>query len=132
MMKWKHGVFDEAAISVITTDTVREVCRLAGKRADVRRFRPNVVLRSTRAVPFEEDEWVGGVLTFGDASDAPTVAITMRDERCAMLNIDPDDASTSPEMMKAVVRANGNYAGVYATVTRVGRLVVGQPVVLHR
>jgi hypothetical protein len=30
--------------------------------------------------------------------------------------------------MKAVVQANQNNAGVYATVTRVGQLSVGQPV----
>jgi hypothetical protein len=54
----------------------------------VRRFRPNVLLRSSRAVPFEEDEWVGGVLTFGD--DGPAVSVTMRDVRCVMLNLDPD------------------------------------------
>src|SRR3989441_12138557 len=54
MMQLNHGIFDEASISVITSDTVREVCRLAGKSADIRRFRPNVVVRSTRAVPFEE------------------------------------------------------------------------------
>jgi hypothetical protein len=35
-------------------------------------------------------------------------------------------------MMKAVVRANENNAGIYATVTRTGRLAVGQTVVLHR
>jgi hypothetical protein len=49
-----------------------------------------------------------------------------------MVNIDPDDASTAPAVMKAVVRANDNYAGVYATVTRTGRVAVGQRVVLSR
>jgi hypothetical protein len=67
MMQLKHGIFDEADIS---SDTVHEISRLAGKSGDVRRFRPNIVVRSTRAVPFEEDEWLGGVLTFGDADDA--------------------------------------------------------------
>jgi len=35
-------------------------------------------------------------------------------------------------MLKAVVRANQNTAGIYGTVTRAGRLAVGQTVVLHR
>jgi uncharacterized protein YcbX len=132
MMQLKHGIFDEGAVSVITTKTADEVCRLAGTRSDIRRFRPNIVVRSTRAVPFEEDEWVGGLLTFGAADDAPAVAVTMRDERCAMLNIDPDGGASAPEMMKAVVRANQNNAGIYASVTRIGRLAVGQPLLLHR
>ena len=124
MMQLKHGIFDDASISVITSDTVREVCRLAGRNADVRRFRPNIVVRSIRAVPFEEDEWLGGVLTFGEADDAPAVTVTMRDVRCAMVNIDPDGRSPAPEVLKAVVRANQNNAGIYGTVTRIGRVAV--------
>lgn len=132
MMQLKHGIFDDATVSLIAAGTVREVARLAGVAADARRFRPNVVVASARGVPFEEDEWVGGVLTFGDADDAPAVTVTMRDVRCAMVNIDPDGGGLAPEVLKAVVRANGNNAGVYATVTRVGRLAVGQPVVLRQ
>jgi MOSC domain-containing protein len=132
MMQLKHGIFDDASISVITSDTVREVGRLAERSVDARRFRPNVVVRSARAIPFEEDEWVGSVLTFGESDDAPAVTVTMRDVRCAMVNIDPDGGSLSPEVLKAVVRANQNNAGIYGTVTRVGRLAVGQTIVLHR
>ncbi len=132
MMQLDHGIFDEASISVITSDTVREICRLAGKDADLRRFRPNVVVRSRRAVPFEEDEWLAGVLTFGEADDAPAVAVTMRDVRCVMVNFDPDGGSAAPDVMKAVVRANQNNAGIYGTVTRTGRLAVGQTILLHR
>lgn len=132
MMRWKHGVFDDASVSVITTDTVAEVCRSAGVPPDVRRFRPNLVVRSTRAVPYIEDEWIGGALSFGEEDDAPAIAVTARDVRCAMLNIDPDDARRNHEVMKVVVRDRDNNAGVYATVTRTGRVSVGQPIVLRR
>ena len=132
MMQLSHGIFDEASISVIASDTVREIGRLAGRSADVRRFRPNIVVRSVRSVPFEEDQWLGGVLTFGEAVDTPAVTVTMRDLRCVMVNFDPDGGSPAPEMMKAVVRANQNNAGIYGTVTRIGRLAVGQTVFLHR
>jgi uncharacterized protein YcbX len=131
MMHMKHGIFDDASVSVIASDTVREISRLAGRREDVRRFRPNVLVRLLRPVPFQEDEWLGGVLSFGGGDAAPAVSVTMRDVRCAMLNIDPDSASRAPEMMKAVVRANQNNAGIYGTVTRIGRLAVGQTVFLH-
>jgi uncharacterized protein YcbX len=132
MLQWKHGIFDDASISVITTDTVAEIGRLAGMTVDIRRFRPNIVVRSTRAVPFEEDEWLGGVLTFGDSDDAPAVAITQRDVRCAVVNYDPEGESPAPEVLKAVVRANQNNAGIYGAVTRTGRLVVGQTIRLER
>jgi uncharacterized protein YcbX len=128
MMQLRHGIFDEASISVIASDTVREIGRLAGRSLDVRRFRPNVVVRLLRSVPFQEDEWLGGVLSFGEADDAPAIAVTMRDERCSMLNLDPDSASPAPEVMKAVVRANQNNAGIYSAVIRIGQLAVGETI----
>jgi uncharacterized protein YcbX len=131
MMQMKHGIFDDASISVIASDTVREIGRLAGVSPDVRRFRPNILVRLLQPAPFQEDEWVGGVLSFGEDDDAPAVTVTMRDERCSMLNIDPDSASLSPEVLKAVVRANQNMAGVYSTVTRIGRLATGQRIFLR-
>ena len=57
------------------------------------------------------DEWVGGVLSFGEGDDAPAITVTMRDERCSMVNLDPDSASPAPEVMKAIVRANQNLRG---------------------
>ena len=36
MMQLNHGIFDEASISVIAFDTVREIGRLAGRSPDVR------------------------------------------------------------------------------------------------
>jgi uncharacterized protein YcbX len=131
MMQLKHGIFDEATISVIASDTVREIERLAGRSPDVRRFRPNVVVRLLRPVPFQEDEWLGGVLSFGEGDDAPAITVTMRDVRCSMVNFDPDSATPAPEVLKAVVRANQNTAGVYGTVTRIGRLAVGQTILLR-
>jgi uncharacterized protein YcbX len=131
MMQLKHGIFDEASISVIASDTVREIGRLAGRSLDMRRFRPNVVVRLLRPVPFQEDEWVGGVLSFGDGDDAPAITVTMRDIRCSMVTLDPDSASCAPEVLRAVVRANQNNAGVYGAVTRIGRLAVGQTILLN-
>jgi uncharacterized protein YcbX len=131
MMHLKHGIFDEASISVISLDTVREIGRLSGRSPDVRRFRPNVVARLLRSGPFQEDEWVGGVLSFGEGDDAPAITVTMRDERCSMVNLDPDSASPLPEVLKAVVRANQNNAGIYAAVTRTGRLAVGQAILFR-
>jgi uncharacterized protein YcbX len=131
MMQLKHGMFDEASISVIASETMEEIGRLAGRSLDVRRFRPNVVVRLLQPVPFQEDEWVGGVLSFGEGPDAPAVGVTMRDIRCSMLNLDPDSASSAPEVLKAVVRTHENTAGIYGAVTRIGRLEVGQPVILH-
>jgi hypothetical protein len=48
-----------------------------------------------------------------------------------MVNFDPDSASPAAEVMKAIVRANQNNAGIYGAVTRIGQLEVGQNVVLR-
>ena len=66
MMQLKHGIFDEASISVIASDTIHEIGRLAGLSLDVRRFRPNIVVRLLQSGPFQEDGWVGSMLSFGE------------------------------------------------------------------
>ena len=128
MMHLNRGIFDEASISVIASATVNEVARLAAQRPDVRRFRPNILIASLRSVPFEEDEWVGGVLWFGETNYGAVIGITERDDRCAMVNFDPDSAHPAPEVLKAIARMRDNKAGVYGTVTRRGRVAVGQSI----
>ena len=131
MTHLKHGIFDEASISVIASGTMREIASLARLSPDVRRFRPNIVVSLLRPVPFQEDEWLGRVLSFGEGGHAPAITVTMRDVRCAMVNLDPDSARAAPEMLKAVVHANQNNAGIYGTAARTGPLAVGQPMLLH-
>lgn len=131
MMHLRDGIFDEASVSVITTDTVREIGRLAGRDPDVRRFRPNIVVRLLRPNPFQEDKWLGGVLVFGEPGEGPSVSVTMRDVRCSMVTFDPDSGRSDPEVLKSIVRANQNNAGIYGTVIRAGRLATGQTVRLQ-
>ncbi|HEX7722853.1 MAG TPA: MOSC domain-containing protein [Pyrinomonadaceae bacterium] len=133
LMNLKHGIFDESAISVISQATVHGVARESGRGidlCDLRRFRPNVVLETNSVEPFEENSWVGRTLIFGEGNSGAVVGVTMKDERCVMVNFDPDTAERDSEVMKAVVRLNENYAGVYGTVVRTGELGVGQVVTL--
>jgi uncharacterized protein YcbX len=134
LMNLKHGIFDEGCISIISLGTVHGVQRESGREVDLRRFRPNVVIETNSAEPFEEDKWVGRTLMFGDgnsgAAPTPAIGVTMRDERCVMVNLDPDTAEKDSEVMKTVVRLNQNYAGVYGTVVSAGELRVGQVVTL--
>lgn len=131
LMHMRAGVFDEANVSVITTETIRAIGEAAGVDADVRRFRPNIVVRLLRPIPFAEDEWPGHVLAFGGLYDGPRISVTMRDARCSIVNLDPDSARSDPEVLKAVVRRNLNNAGVYGTVVRAGQVATGQAVHLQ-
>jgi len=134
LMNLKHGIFDEACISVISLGTVHGVERESGRGVDLRRFRPNVVIETHNVEPFAENEWVGRTLMFGEgnsgADPMAAIGVTMKDERCVMLNLDPDTAQKDSEVMKTVVKMNNNYAGVYGTVVRAGELRVGQVVTL--
>jgi uncharacterized protein YcbX len=133
LMNLKHGIFDEACLSVISLGTVHSVARESGRGVDLcdlRRFRPNVVIETNSAEPFEEDGWVGRTFMFGEGNSGAALRVTMRDERCVMVNFDPDTAERDSEVMKTVVRMNENYAGVYGTVVKAGELRVGQVVTL--
>jgi MOSC domain-containing protein len=127
LMKLKHGIFDEASLSVINLATIAAIGREAGQTLDTRRFRANVLIRSDATEPFVEDDWVGGRLVFESGA---MINVTMRDERCVMINLDPDTAQQEPRVMKAAVRLNENNAGVYASVVRTGQISVGDSVSL--
>jgi uncharacterized protein YcbX len=131
LMQYRHGIFDEAAVSVIAWGTIRNITREAGHEAEVRRFRPNVLIETKNHQPFEEDRWVGKILEFGSDGTGPAISVTMRDQRCVMINFDPDTAEADAGMMKTVIRLNDNFAGVYGTVIRTGELRVGQAVSLQ-
>jgi uncharacterized protein YcbX len=135
LMHLSHGIFDEAAVSAIAMGTIESIAREVGvhgrgREADIRRFRPNVVIDTGGARPFEEDPWVGKVLEFGPEANGPAISVTLRDLRCVMINLDPDTAEADPEVMQTVIRLNENCAGVYGTVVRTGELRVGQVVSL--
>ena len=77
MMQLNHGIFDEASISVIASDTVREIGRLAGRTADLGRFRQNFGFPLRQLPPFEE-EWVGDVVSFGEGRTPPPPSTSRR------------------------------------------------------
>ncbi len=133
MMNLKHGIFDEGTISVINLATIAGISREAEVGADLdrRRFRMNIVVESDTREPFLEDAWIGGTLIFGDGVETKgnaAVRVTMPDERCVMVNLDPDTAAKDARIMKTVARLNQNNAGVYATVVQTGRVHVGDRV----
>jgi uncharacterized protein YcbX len=129
LMQLKHGIFDDASVSVISLTTIDTICREAGVEFDARRFRANVLLETPDAEPFDEDAWVGGRLVFGDSHSGPAVSVTARDVRCMMINLDPDTAKQEEgRVLKSVVRMNANNAGVYGTVVQTGTIHVGQAV----
>jgi uncharacterized protein YcbX len=130
MMQLKHGIFDESPVSVISLATIAGIGRKAGVALDRRRFRANIVLETVRDELFHEDEWVGHTLVFGGGDPRPALSVTLCDQRCAMINLDPETGAKDSRVMKTVVRLNKNNAGVYATAVRSGTIRVGDRVSL--
>jgi uncharacterized protein YcbX len=58
LMNLKHGIFDEACISVISLGTVGCIERESGRDLDLRRFRPNIVIE-TKSRLRKIDGWAG-------------------------------------------------------------------------
>lgn len=127
-----RGIFDEASISAITSATIDALADMAGHEGDVRRFRPNLLISADNAEAFEEDCWVGGILSFGEGDHAATIAVTNWDVRCSLINLHPDTGQVNPAVLKTVVRERKNQAGIYATVLREGNLHVGQAIYFKR
>ena len=131
LMHLAQGVFDEANISILTSGTVKALELEAGRELDVRRFRPNILIETIEGQALAEDSWIGKTLHFGNAASGPAISVTMLDQRCSMINLDPDTAESDPEILKAAVRLNDNNAGVYGTVTAIGSLAVGDSVFIR-
>ncbi len=130
LMKLKHGIFDDAPVSVISLATIAGIGVEVGADLDRRRFRANIVLDTLDREPFLEDGWIGGTLVFGNGEPRPAVRVTARDVRCMMINLDPNTVAQDARVLKTVVRLNKNNAGVYGTVVQTGTVCVGDPVSL--
>ena len=117
--------FDAYALHIVTANSLRTLQRLAPAVAvDVRRFRPNIVLDLPGATAdFPEQEWVGRRLTIGGIE----VEIRATCPRCVMITRPFADLPPARELMRTVVRDAAQNVGVYATVTRPGRVTIGDP-----
>jgi uncharacterized protein YcbX len=55
LMKLKHGIFDDASVSVINLATIAAISREVGQDLDTRRFRANIVIATDSTDAFSED-----------------------------------------------------------------------------
>jgi uncharacterized protein YcbX len=124
------GIFDDAAVSIISTATLKHLETESGVALDIRRFRPNIAIEAVDDTPFGEDAFVGKTLSIGEGPLAPLIAITLRDVRCVMINFDPDSAEANPLIFKTVGRVNNACAGVYGSVLMEGTIVKGAKIFL--
>jgi uncharacterized protein len=119
--------FDAFPLLVMTDRSLATVAALAPEsRADVRRFRPNVVVALEDDVQgsFPEQEWIGRRLNVGDVE----LALAAPCPRCVMVTRGFADLPEDRAVLRTVVREADQNLGVYASVVRGGELHVGAPV----
>lgn len=128
VIKQNRGVFDIAPLSVITVQSIAALGELVGGGdLEPLRFRPNLVVDAgAGAEPFTEDAWVGRTLRAGDFA----MRVDQRDQRCVMINVDPETGERDPRVLRAVAQERGSCLGVYGSTVAPGRVAVGDALAL--
>ena len=127
LLRSERALTDCRPVSVISTQTARQLGEEVGVALDKRRFRANVYVDLASETGFGEDAWAGRRLRLGAKAE---IAILERDPRCKMITLDPDTAQANPEVMKHVAKDHGGTVGVYAAVLVEGALRKGDAVTL--
>ena len=127
------GTFvDFAPLHLLTTSTLDRIAELSPyRKADLERYRPNIVIRT--AMPgFTENEWLDRDLRVGDEL---VVRVVARTPRCAVPTLVHGDLPRNTEALRVLARHNRvpplssldpePCAGVYAEVLSPGRIRAG-------
>ena len=122
LVRSDRALTDCRPVSLISLQTVRQVEAESGIPVDKRRFRANVYFDLASGDGFAEDELVGRRLRIGSRA---VVMVLERDPRCKMISLDPETGEHDPEILRKVVQAHGNFAGVYCAVLVEGLLKKG-------
>jgi uncharacterized protein YcbX len=113
-VKLDRGTFDAMPLSLLTTGSAGEL--------DVRRFRPNLLVDGG-----PEEAWVGRVLRIGGLR----MRVDRRDERCAVVNVDPETAQRNPEILRTIARERELCLGVYGSTIEPGLVSAGDAVLVE-
>ena len=119
--------FDVAMVHLLTTATLDRLCELYPQgRFEVRRFRPNIVVRlASGETGFTENAWIGHTLTIGTAV---RLHITGPCGRCVMTTLAQGDLSRDPGILRTAAQHNHVNVGVYAAVVQGGTIRRGDRV----
>jgi uncharacterized protein len=130
------GTFvDFAPLHLLTTSTLDRIAELSPyRKADLERYRPNIVIR-TAAPGFTENDWLDRDLRVGDEL---VVRVVARTPRCAVPTLAHGDLPRNTEALRVLARHNRvtpmpsmepePCAGVYAEVLTPGRIRAGDRV----
>jgi uncharacterized protein YcbX len=116
--------FDAFPLLVMTDASLERLGELLPESViDVRRFRPNFLIRSEQR-GFAEAAWPGKKLRLGRA----VIEIIADCPRCVMTTHAFGDIPKDPQIMRTLVRENSQMLGVYARVVEPGEISVDDSV----
>ena len=125
LLRSERAFTDCRPVSLISTQTIRQLGDEIGETVDLRRFRANLYLDLESKKGFAEDDLVGRTLRIGPKV---RIAIVERDPRCKMITIDPETAEVDLRVLQKVGRGHGGRAGVYGAVLAEGVVSQGDAV----
>lgn len=120
-----HGFTDVPGrwISLQNQASIDRLGRAVGATLDPVRLRTNVLLEGWDA--FAEEDLVGKTVRLGEAEVLVEVPIN----RCRAIDVNPDTASQDQDLVRALQGMRGKPSlGLYATVTKAGRIAPGDQV----
>ncbi len=116
--------FDCYPLLVMTTASLAALQAAAVRsQIDIRRFRPNVLIKS-HDQGYVEQDWIGKQLRLGNV----TLSIEVGCPRCVMTTLGFADLASDPGIMRTLVRECHHLLGVYAEVESEGEVSVGDTV----
>jgi uncharacterized protein YcbX len=116
--------FDLAIVHILTTATLDALQKHYPEgRAEVRRFRPNIVISTDPSITgFAEEAWIGKVLAIGDEVK---FKITGPCPRCVMTTLAQGDLPKDAGILKTALKHNQAHIGIYASVIQGGKIKRG-------
>lgn len=120
-----HGFTDVPGrwISIQNQASIDRLARAAGAPLDPKRLRGNVLVEGWDA--FAEEELVGQTVQLGEAQ----VRVEAPINRCRAIDVNPDNATQDHDLVRTLQGMRGKPSlGIYATVTKAGRMAPGDHV----
>jgi len=123
----ERGMQDARPISLFGLPSLRLLEQETGMKIDHRRFRANFYVEWENGLAKYEEQLLGRTLQIGEKLK---VMIDKKDSRCVIINLEPADATSTPELLKHVGKVHGGCIGVYAVTVVEGVAAAGDPVFL--
>jgi hypothetical protein len=126
----RHGehFFDDAPISILVDEWLRELDAHVGYNIEWERFRPNFFVRSgasAQSIPLEQT-LVGAQLQVGTAR----LGVRSPIERCVTVNYHPLGETSDPRILRFLSEQRNAWMGIYCDVLEPGTASVGDPLIL--